>query len=332
MYADGKLQTEIAEYLTKLSIPSKGDNNNGHGKKRGFGKWSRTMVYRILKNESYTGIWYAFKYKTEGKKVTKRPREEWIPISIPRIISQDLWETVQKRIITRPRRKSRYQFLLSGHIKCSCGYRASGKPKHSGRKTYLYYICSAKGRYNLQHWCGLPCFNSIITDKLVWEWIEKLLLDPANMLQGFQEIRDEMKSENSDLIEKKSAFEKQLEKILLQEDRLLSLYIDAQIPKSILDKKLAELEDAKTRIEAEILEVESQITHIPSEEEISSISDLIQQVGERLSMVTFEDKRSIVDLLDVTAILVYEDGERTVMMECLIGENIVSLTSPISSD
>ena len=152
------------------------------------------------------------------------------------------------------------------------------------------------------------------------------------MLKGFQEIRDEMKSENSDLIEKKSKFEKQLEKISLQEDRLLSLFLDSQMPKSILDNKLGELEDAKTRIEAEIQEVESQITNIPSEEDITSISDLIQQVGERLSMVTFEDKRSIVDLLDVTAILDYEDGERTIMMECLIGENIVSLTSPISND
>ena len=334
LFSQGKIQTEIAEYLTQMGIPSRADVRDVFGKKRGYGTWSRMMVYQILTNETYTGTWYAFRYKRDGKKVTKRPKESWIPASVPPIISYEEWEIVQKKLKIRSGRKrtNHFEYLLSGHIKCACGYSVNGKPKHSGRKTYLYYVCSAKGRFRALHWCDLPCFKTEVVDKAVWEWIENLLRDPENIAEGLRGVHAEVESSNQKLLERIGFLEQQIESISQQEDRLLSLYLDDRIPKSVLDDKMVEFENMKEKMSEEAANTKSLLVYIPTKDEIIGLSEVVRKIGDRLLGATYKEKRQIIDLLDVTVTLSHQEKERYVNMECLIGESIVSLMSLTSSD
>ena len=60
-------------------------------------------------------------------------------------------------------------------------------------------------------------------------------------MKGYNEISKELELKNLNLIEKKSALLKQLEKLSLKEEKLVSLFIDTRISKSILDKKIIDL-------------------------------------------------------------------------------------------
>ncbi len=95
--------------------------------------WHPLTIRRILMNETYTGqtiyrrtkIQY-YRDPVTGKKkrrVVDQPKEAWveIPEATPAIISQELWEQVQ-RSLANPQRRVRsghaiYPYPLSGHIR-----------------------------------------------------------------------------------------------------------------------------------------------------------------------------------------------------------------------
>ena len=88
-------------------------------------KWMPSAVQRILRNTIYNGIWYHNTQKREvkpGKRSTTilRPREEWIPVPVPALVDEELWQRVQQRLDasarSRPRKRT---FLLTGHILCA---------------------------------------------------------------------------------------------------------------------------------------------------------------------------------------------------------------------
>ena len=86
----------------KISTIARNLNANGIRTKAGSA-WSGLEVYRLLRNERYTGIDYWGKTKTECLSYAKRstvvrPKEEWIEIRgiTPRIISDELFAKVQQ--------------------------------------------------------------------------------------------------------------------------------------------------------------------------------------------------------------------------------------------
>jgi len=83
---------EIARRLNAMGIPSP------KGK-----QWNKQTVKRNLANSAYAGILYIRRYDTKDVKFNKykppqervsrkeRPREEWVPISVPTIIDKQTW-------------------------------------------------------------------------------------------------------------------------------------------------------------------------------------------------------------------------------------------------
>jgi len=78
----------IARALTQSQVPTK----------RGAAQWHRQVVRQILSNRTYIGEFYQNKWDTSGGRVRLRPKEEWILIPCPRIISPDIFAQVQRRL------------------------------------------------------------------------------------------------------------------------------------------------------------------------------------------------------------------------------------------
>jgi len=105
------------------------------------------MVSSIINNEVYAGTWYDNKYRWVSKTQRKpRPREEWVPVLVPPIITRELWEAAQVRLAQNRRqvRGSKRQYLLAGALRCAdCGsaYTGHSTVGNAGRTTYSYYAC-----------------------------------------------------------------------------------------------------------------------------------------------------------------------------------------------
>lgn len=120
---ENKSWAQIIRSLEKMGATTKSGNK----------VWDTTTLSNILKNHTYAGTRYfntRFLVKEErnpiraikyGKKIF-RDKSQWIPIKVPAIVSQEIFDKAQERI-ERQRiqyRNPRQVQLLSGLVECGC--------------------------------------------------------------------------------------------------------------------------------------------------------------------------------------------------------------------
>jgi site-specific DNA recombinase len=197
-----KFIAEIVRMLNAQQTPTR----------RGAARWDRTTVWAMLQNPAYAGK--AAFGKTEavergvllrpirGKKFPPRhakstyrdkPKEQWIHIDVPALVSRDLFEAAQgqlernKRLASRNGRGERY--LLQGLTVCAqCGYAFYGKmisrPAAKGKRRYAYYRCVGSDGYRFAggRLCHNPHVRAEQLDGYVWQSVCELLQQPERML------------------------------------------------------------------------------------------------------------------------------------------------------
>ena len=231
-YLDGDGQNSplsmlgIATKLTELGIPTRGDKHAHVAKKHGPGVWTAGMVRNILKNETYTGTWHYGKTRmiSDGKEHTRkplakrgtgkqvpRPREEWIAVPAPVIIDRSDFlraQELMQRNIEQAKRVVRHQYLMGRRLRCAkCGYTYVGK---SRKGKYVYYYCKGHAQKPVSM-CDMPEIRGDQIDKVVWEWVRSMIVDPEAFsagLKGMQEVtrrNNRVLYERLDLINSKLA-------------------------------------------------------------------------------------------------------------------------------
>jgi len=308
---EGKSTREIAWRLTMMEVP----------RKQGGRQWDTSTVQRILRNESYVGVTYYNKHKSaippkhrtnrEGRtKVTgviERPRDEWIAIPVPQIISQELFEAAGRQLRANSRncqRNAKLKYLLRGRIKCGlCGRGFWGTPFHGEP----YYRCSGKDRnvyITPDRRCPAASISAPKIEKVVWEQIERFLQDP-------QLIMRELKARQRRAIEEGQRKDNELEivqtalrKAEQEEDRLIELYksdiIDMARLKSEIEKVRREKEELEVRRKEISLRREGQRLR---ELDLGVVEEYLALVRENLKRLTFNKKRRILELLDIEVIV-----------------------------
>jgi site-specific DNA recombinase len=120
-----------------------------------------------------------------ASKTAGRPREEWIEIPVPAIVTAETFQRAAQRLAGNKRfaaRNTKVPSLLQGLAACSaCGYgyyRTSART--TSRKIY-YYRClgSDDYRYEGGRVCGNQPVRADYLDTVVWDHITALLTDPA---------------------------------------------------------------------------------------------------------------------------------------------------------
>ncbi len=118
-----------------------------------------------------------------------------------------------------------------------------------------------------------------------------------------------------------------------QLDRMLDLYVSGQIPKELLLEKKQRLDSTLSALEKEREELSVNMEgQALSEHDIQQIWDFAAQVAEGLypGNESFEDRRQVIELLDVRANLTEEDGQKYVDVWCFLGRRKLSLVEPTS--
>jgi site-specific DNA recombinase len=200
MFASGNYGlVTIVRYLEANRIPTCG----------GKTKWDNDRIKTMLKNETYAGIRYfnrmmrVKKGDREGKKLIRgqwlyRDPSEWIAVTVPAIVSRELFAEVQARLRTHQQRycKPATHYLLSGLVQCGVcgakcsstrGYRRVERP--SGKVSVYHcstYRCNRRARENMHDRTQVEhCTNSSIATHIleaeVCRLIAENMIDPGTL-------------------------------------------------------------------------------------------------------------------------------------------------------
>src|SRR5262249_33930872 len=115
-------------------------------------QWAKSSVARILGSELYVGrAFFNRRQRIQNPRTGRqgtgrrfRPEEDWIPVPVPAIVSEELFDRAQQQLAQnreRVRHEPRHPYLLRGLLRCGrCGRRYNSTPSH-GRP---FYRCAGR--------------------------------------------------------------------------------------------------------------------------------------------------------------------------------------------
>ena len=191
---DGASIADLTRWLTSENVPTR----------TGKARWDRSVVWGMLRNPAYAGTAVFGKTQVlqespglnrrarlEGRSVPRasktvdRPREEWIEIPVPAIVTAETFGRAAQRLADNKRyaaRNTKVPSLLQGLAACSaCGYGYYRTSTRTTSKKIYYYRClgSDDYRYEGGRVCGNQPVRADYLDEVVWDHITALLADPA---------------------------------------------------------------------------------------------------------------------------------------------------------
>ncbi len=333
---DGSLSLiQIAERLTEMRVPTQGDTDDRIAKQRGYGEWNRTAIRKMLKRETYAGVFHYGKVnKNDTGRTVKNPRETWIPVEVPAIVPREVWEAAQRQLKENretARRNLKYDYLLRTRVSCaSCGASMCGKTVNPNGKPYSYYICgAASGRLDYARNCEQTTwFRSDHVDAATWEWVKSFLLDPASLRVGLEEYQAERDRANTPLHERLAVVEDLMADNQHKLEKLLELYLAGDFPKELLIERKGRLEDTIGKLEKERKALVAQLeTQTLTDEQVECLEDFALRITEGLELANedFETQQKVIEMLDVRATLAIEDGKQVAYLRCMLGEDNLSI-------
>ena len=216
---------------------------NGILSPTGLQKWDHSTVRDILKNEAYIGTAYFGKtersegisgriFRIKGKKHTEtinasraRPKELWIPITVPQIVSESDFELAQIKLEENKKlasRNTKQPSILQGLL--VCGHCKSSYYKKARGKNYSYYSC---GKRLTSRKCLAPSIRVEELDNLVWNHVIELLNNPR-LLEIEIERRAMANNDHQATDQRLKEIDKELIRLSKAKDKLLDAYQDGE--------------------------------------------------------------------------------------------------------
>lgn len=308
--ARGLTVRQIAKELTLDRTPTPGD----------AGQWNWSTVDRILHEEAYIGTYYynrrhcvavegAYGRKRQRFKCTLRPKEEWIPISVPPIIDLATFQKAANRgrdnQAFSPRNLKESGFLLRKLVRCGrCGASCAAltsKQTYGGQVHHSrYYSCLRRtSGFLKQERCSQRRIRADVLDELVWEEVSTRLQDPNLVLKAYQERKSRCLNSAKGLSgEQAEKLETQIRFANKELSRLLDAYQSGAIELSELQKR-RRLVNSKLELfnrEKELLEkiCEDQKKDAAIR---SSLEEFAALVSSNLKHIWFENKQKLLRMV-----------------------------------
>jgi site-specific DNA recombinase len=329
----------VADKLTGMKIPTKGDTDEWITKQRERGAWGRSTVRVILQRETYAGVFYYGKVR-DGDNGTKveNPRETWIPVDVPAIVSREVWESAQRRLEDnrrRTRRVTRNEYLLRSRVTCAeCKASMCGKTVKPKGVTYSYYVCwASSGCLDYARECKQrKWFRVDWVDATVWDFVCRLFADRELFMRGLRREQERREEAAKPLRSQLAVAEGLLAENKGRLERLLDLYLAGDFDKEMLMGRKARLERIIANLEQERAKLRMRLEAATlSDEQVESLAAAIEEVGEGFDLVSacFEDRCRMIEMLNLTAQLEIIDGKPVAHIECYAGYQTLSV-SPTS--
>jgi site-specific DNA recombinase len=342
LYTEGEVETgpmtinEITRRLNEMGVPTHSDNRIGTGKKKqGFGKWGRSTIHEFLKNEVYIGVWYYGKHaKRNGKHITN-PKERWIRVDVPPIVSEEVWKQAQEILeINRqraPRNNKVNQYLVSKRAKCVCGSSMYGTP--SGDRRFLYYRCAASFHpLKYSRICEAVSFRVDKVDPRVWEWIEEVFTDRKKLERGMKGYEAQQEQVVNPLKERLAVIDSLLKEHDTEWENEMANLSAAQSKraKAAIGTTIKQIEHAMDELQQQRDTVIKQLEKKAlTEEQKAKIRKFADGIAADMDTFRrdFEGRRLLMDLLDIQVTLLVENGRQAIDVAGKIGPKRLYIVS-----
>src|SRR6266704_275947 len=203
--------------------------------------WSIACISGMLENPTYKGRAVYNRRQsvppTTGRKSTRlrlRPREEWIEIPVPAIVSEDVFEAAQRvarnHSYFSPRRTGPDHWLLRRLVVCGhCGVKAYCQGRRPAAAGELrYYVCNRRRSLEAggpDRACPQPSTRAEPLDSLVWEQLRQALLRPQVLLKGQAALSARTQQPDAELLKTQvERLERRLQGTETERRRLVDLY------------------------------------------------------------------------------------------------------------
>lgn len=318
----------IARLLNEQAIPT--------CKRRG--RWERSTVWGMLRNPAYKGqACFGKTMIAPRQRVTRpirmrggsaprnsasheRPREEWITIAVPPIVSEETFALARERLETNkvyaPRRTITPS-VVQGLVSCSkCGYALYRTSTRSSARKIYYYRCLGSDAY--RHLGKFICDNRPVRqdllDEVVWTEIVRLLEDPQ-LIQNEIDRRLAAARKADPTKRREEALRRELVRIRKSIDRLLTAYQEGLIS---LDELRKRMPDLRRREQADNAELQAIVDQTADRATYLRLAETLTTFLTRL--------RSSADALDVSE---RQRVLRLLVKDVLVGDDTIIIRHSI---
>ena len=279
--------------------------------------WGVSVIGRLLRNETYIGRAYynrttsiLDRHAVATKRQVRRPRDQWIPIAVPAIIDEELFEAAQRVSYDNSKwnpRRDLNHWLLRGLVKCGqCGVSVSCHKMRGRNGTFHhYYYCRnhdplrAGGEHRR---CPERNIRADELDAFVFEQVRATMLRPDVLLAGETAVSTRREAGDDDLLASQIArLNRKLDSVAAERRRLADLYQADFIEQVELLRRGTELELRRSALEAQ------RTALIGQREQLAQQNRLQARVEEFASRV-----RTTIDRLDF--------GQRQKLLRLLVDE------------
>lgn len=269
-------------------------NEKGYRTRRNM-EFSDTAIDRMLRDPIVKGIRRInYTENTSSKKIILKPKDEWVFIEVPRIISDELWDNCNRILDEMSLKKNKIRrkgvSLFSGLLECHCGskmYLRTKSPK---------YVCT-------------NCKNKIAPadlEEIFHEQLEKFLFSDTEIQNHFNREKQQIK-EKQDLLQlRQKEFQKLKDKI----SSVIDLYHEGQIPKESFASHHDPLYQKQQQIEQDIMELQGSIDALKFQSlDNNQVLYEAQNLQKRWDSFAKEDKKAIIETITKSIIVGKEDIE-----------------------
>jgi len=217
IYSTGASLGSIATRLNEELVRPRSKTGKG---------WHATGIRQVLINPTYKGEAIVNRY-CHISDVNKVDKTKIIKLTVPPIVTEDLWDIAQSRLINNKSSKPTEKgvFTLQGLIKCGlCGY----SYRTDRTKGYRYYLC--RGQLKRFHLDGsLRCKNRQVRadylEQAVWKRVLDIINDPNKLEPMMIDAINRLKERISALEARLLPIEKRLKEITEIKSRLAEKWI-----------------------------------------------------------------------------------------------------------
>ncbi len=294
------LRTAVALIVDeRITTKETADRLNALGlKPRRASRWTYHNLRRTLLDACLSGEWTYSRPRGRKKKPKGIPP---LPVAVPAIMSRERHEQLLAvlRSTSNIRRKSNFYLLVGGRLMSACGARYQGYPRPTGRRQYRCYA----HRTYADDRCDCRMVDANDVETAVWRAVSDLLSNPDRLLLMAADylggIRAEQgKVERSQLAEMQRRVER-LEEGLARayEDRYTS-----GLDRPAIDRAIEQMERDLGEARARAATVAAwEADNRAAAERVIGLRELADLATRRLSDMPPQDKRRVLDLLDIRA-------------------------------
>jgi site-specific DNA recombinase len=334
--AEARVVEQVYEHYTVAGLSigaiTRWLNEQGILTRKRSARWERSTVWAMLRNSAYRGAACFGKTRVAPRsRVTRplrlrgtipsrdsahheRPREEWIEIPVPALVTEETFARAQELLQenkVRSRRRTITPSLVQGLVSCrKCGYALSRTSTRSPARKIHYYRCI--GSDGWRRLGGPLCDNRPVRqdllDQIVWSEVVRLLEDPT-LIQHELDRRLAAARSSDPTRRREQSLQREQSRVRKSIDRLISAY----------QEELLSLEQLRERMPPLRQRGQTLCTELQSIADQTNDRAMFLRLAETLTAF-LSRLRSAADTLDISE---RQRIVRLVVKEVLVGDDTI---------